>query len=879
MLLLLYCLIGSSHKPMVSKTLTLYIFLFFCISLPQAYSQNYGLRFSGQSEPVSDNRTSLDLSAEGPICTNGNFELSFKLGFLQKSKAYFGYVLRMVDNHAQNIDLMMYDNEHVKTKNLRIIIGEHFSKIIFTLDSNLLFNQWNTLKLKFNRSNNTLSLSFNGKELTEKNVNLSQSGCFKMLFGANTYNQFKTTDVPDMRLKDVLLTEDGKQTYSWPLDEISGNVSADIIQQTRAKVVNPRWIKSIHYNWEKVDNFVVKGNASVAFDAKTENLHVVSSTALYSYSVLNGKQQVTNYKNGKFVLLQGNQSIFDTLSGKLYNLNVDKQKVAAFNFVTKEWDNQFDENERITKYWHVNKFVSDVDQSLYVLGGYGELTYKNLVQRGNFTNSPWKEVSADSLIYGPRYLSALGTAAHTGYTYIVGGYGSLTGSQMLNPHNYYDLIRFNVKDKTFKSIYKLDYPENDFAFANSLVIDQKANTFYGLIFSNQKFNSTLQLIKGSLIKPSYQLVGDKIPYQFFDIKSFADLYYCPTSKKLIAVTLFRKTDTLTEVKIYTIGFPPNMLSAAPQTVSSNWSGYVWLGVGFLVIIGGAVVLLRKKSSKKVNPVVPDAPALVTAISDMPVNAVPTEAEVPVPVIQLVEQPLQKSALLMFGNLEVTDKNGNSITRLFTPLLKELFLLILVYSIRRKTGVSSEKLNEILWFDKSKKDALNNRSVNIARLKTILEELGDCHLSKVTGYWKIETDYSQIHVDYHQYLQIVDTKQVLSKLQIEELFNLIQRGSFMLDTDYEWLDEFKAEVTNQIIDRLLLFARSVDMTAEPDILIQTTNHIFHFDPVNEDAMEIQCKVLALLGKHSVSKSVYEKFVKEYHHIYGENYNRSFNSIIE
>lgn len=870
-------------KFMVFKSFVFFTFLFLSFALHPAYSQNYGLRFSGQSEPVLDNRTSLDLSADGPLCINDDFELSFKLNFLVKSKAYFGYILRVVDNQSQNIDLMMYDIDDHRKKNIRIIVGERFSKIIFTLDSNQLFNQWNTLKLKFNKRTNSIVLSFNGRELTEKNVNLNKAGCFRILFGANAYNKVKTTDVPDMRIKDIRLNEAGKPTYFWPLDEVSGNTTADSIQHVKAKVVNPLWIKSMHYNWEQVANFVVSGNASVAFDAKTEHVHVVGSNALHSYSVLHNTVNVTDYKSGKYVLLQGNQSIFDTVSGKLYNLNIDKGKVATFNFNTAKWDGKFGENERITKYWHANKFISDADHSLYVLGGYGELTYKNQVQKHNFNNTPWKVTRVDSNTFGPRYLSALGVAQHTGVAYILGGYGSLSGSQMLSPHNYYDLIKFDVNTGSFKTVYEFKYPESDFAFANSLIIDQKANEFYGLIFPNQKFNSALQLIKGSLTKPEYQLVGNKIPYQFYDIKSFADLYYCPAGKKLVAVTLFKKSDTQTEVKIFTIGFPPNMLQVATvKAAGTSWIIYVAGGIAVLVIVGIAIYFTRKKAKPAAN-IPPQMAQQVVAPATNDLPTVPAQTEAGAGNTHTEErntQPVQqKSAILMFGNLHVIDNEGNSITRSFTPLLKELFLLLLVYSIRRKTGVSSEKLNEILWFDKSKKDALNNRSVNIARLKAILEDVGDCRLSKNTGYWKIEIDHNQVFVDYYEYLHLIDTKQVLTKGQIERLFALIQRGSVLLDTDYEWLDEFKAEVTNDIIDRLLLFAHSVDMASEPDILIQTTNHIFHFDPVNEDAMQIQCKVLALLGKHSVSKNVYEKFVKEYRQIYNEDYGKSFHSVIE
>src|SRR5258708_2431723 len=89
----------------------------------------------------------------------------------------------------------------------------------------------------------------------------------------------------------------------------------------------------------------------------------------------------------------------------------------------------------------------------------------------------------------------------------------------------------------------------------------------------------------------------------------------------------------------------------------------------------------------------------------------------------------RSAIYLFGQFQVFDKEGSDITRLFTPLLKELFLIIVLYTIRNGRGISSEGLNEILWHDKPEKDAKNNRSVNLAKLKTVHEKVGNGHNSK------------------------------------------------------------------------------------------------------------------------------------------------------
>jgi two-component SAPR family response regulator len=239
----------------------------------------------------------------------------------------------------------------------------------------------------------------------------------------------------------------------------------------------------------------------------------------------------------------------------------------------------------------------------------------------------------------------------------------------------------------------------------------------------------------------------------------------------------------------------------------------------------------------------------------------------------------RNTIFLFGDLQLFTAEGNEITKYFTPLLKELFLVIVLYSIKLDRGVSSEKLNEILWFDKSEKSARNNRSVNIAKLKSLLDKMQGCHLSKDTGYWKIEIDYHNIMVDYHNYLNIVSNKNKLNKQKIMQLTDITQRGNFLSNIEYEWLDAFKSEVSNEIIDSYIQFANSIQIADDPEFLIKLANDIFYFDPVNEEAMIIKCKALAHIGKHSLAKNTFESFNKEYKVIYGEAFNRDFNSILE
>ena len=60
----------------------------------------------------------------------------------------------------------------------------------------------------------------------------------------------------------------------------------------------------------------------------------------------------------------------DTVNDRLLDVFIDRHTVASFSFATRSWD-QGAPNGPLTEYWHANKFVSPLDSSLYVVGGYG----------------------------------------------------------------------------------------------------------------------------------------------------------------------------------------------------------------------------------------------------------------------------------------------------------------------------------------------------------------------------------------------------------------------------------------------------------------------------------------------------------------------------
>lgn len=76
-----------------------------------------------------------------------------------------------------------------------------------------------------------------------------------------------------------------------------------------------------------------------------------------------------------------------------------------------------------------------------------------------------------------------------------------------------------------------------------------------------------------------------------------------------------------------------------------------------------------------------------------------------------------------------------------------------------------------------------------------------------------------------------------------------------------------------------YAYDTEIENDPEFLVKLVNCVFNFDPVNEEAMIIKCKALSRLGKHSLAKSTFMTFNKEYMELYGEEFKKDFQAILK
>ena len=240
----------------------------------------------------------------------------------------------------------------------------------------------------------------------------------------------------------------------------------------------------------------------------------------------------------------------------------------------------------------------------------------------------------------------------------------------------------------------------------------------------------------------------------------------------------------------------------------------------------------------------------------------------------------KNAIYLFGSFKIFNAEEIEITNKFTPLLKELFLLIVLNSTNKNNGISSGTIVEKLWSDMPIKNGRNNLAVNIGKLKAALGIDFQDFLTSSSGVWKFEipNGNSTIYCDYQTSLQHLNSPQKLSISEIKELMTIVNKGGLLTDQSYEWIDSYKANISNKLIDAFQDFLNSNSDNLSPNLLIQIADSITQLDMINETAMEIKCRALVALGKHSIANETFTKFVKEYTLLYNIPFQKEFKSII-
>ena len=242
----------------------------------------------------------------------------------------------------------------------------------------------------------------------------------------------------------------------------------------------------------------------------------------------------------------------------------------------------------------------------------------------------------------------------------------------------------------------------------------------------------------------------------------------------------------------------------------------------------------------------------------------------------IQKP-ESNYIQLFGDFKVLDKNGNDISPQFTPKLKQLFLIILLYSQRNKNGISTKELTDILWMGHSSQSAKNSRGVTIRKLRLIIESLNSVQINFQIDRWSMVFG-ENVYCDYVECLKLLKQEKIHDTDFNLKFYQIIQEGELFKGESYDWLDDFKGYIGNNIVDILIKFINEINLENDSELILKLADRILETDPVNDQALAFKLKVLIKQNNYNLARFTFDRFCSLYEELYGEKYKIKFEEII-
>ena len=804
-----------------------------------------------------EERTGLNLTPDAPLSLTDGFTLDFDIK-LRKEFHSYGYVFRIIVNDTLNIDFL--SNIRSKDTNFSLIKNNEKLHKEELGDITNYVEKWIKVQIKIDVKNQKiLHIAKGNKTLIETNI--PEAKKVKINFGASDDKQFYITDVPPMTIRNIQLQDaDNKVIRKWNLFKHFQHEVYDETKNKRATAQNPIWEIDKHYKWNKLIDFSVGGyNPQIAYNADDGIIYISKDKHLYKYFLETKTLDSTLVNKGLPYNSIANSIIYNPINKELISYSPDTGQFIKNNLSDNEWFSY--KSSSYNTIIHHNQVIARDRNELIIFGGYGYYRYSALIGKHKLDSTKWEFTDLSQEI-APRYLSSA-VYAGDGKLFVLGGYGSWSGKQEEFPHTYNDLHLINTDDLSCEKKWEYEDKYSHQVYSNSMIIDKEVKHIYVLAYNNNTNKSYIQLNRFGIDTPDRTILGDTIPFNFYDIESFCNLYLNSKKNELIAAIYYKEKDNQTKVTLYSIAFPPlaqeDIIQQAANDKMPVWNIYIIIFITLLIAFILIYFLYIKKRSKNIN----DSFVETTKTST-------TEDRKHVP------------SILLLGGFQVLDNEGHDMTNKFTQVLKSLFLFLLLNMLKNGKGVTSQQINETLWPNMDRNSATNNRNVSINKLRIILKDLPQFNIiSNKSGYWYLDIN-EEIFCDYAEMLSLLSNIQHdkdYSAETINKILELGLHGGLLATINDKWIDNYKLEYSDTVNIILSELIRALPSKKNHELLLRIGNVMLAIDNLDENAISIKCHALYHLGKKGLAKQCYINFCDEYRNSLDSSPRLQFNDIIK
>ena len=691
--------------------------------------------------------------------------------------------------------------------------------------------RWQHISLSVIPSEEAVELTLSGRKYRLVIADLPKSGPSRITFGSSKQ---AVIDSPIMALKSIRVT-DNRRSYEWPLGEYEGSLAMETGGHRSAVITNAQWLKSFQHNWSKIKEFSADYAAGLCFKEETSELFIVSPDSLTAYSPGSGAER--RMQVGPPNLDQGysGEAVYDRERDCIYYYNLINDGSFARPFMDiLDCNGKVLSKEKVrfsnALHHHAYAFYPE-NRKLYIFGGYGNYSYSDRIFCYDFDNNDWQQVdyTGDHI---PARMHTVSSVTKDGKMLIFGGVGNVVGRQELGKEFYFDLYAFNPQTREVNRLWNRPNPKEDadlYIPTRGIIVHENNNALYILCRSRHK---DVYLRRFNADHGSSEAVSNNLPDRAASILSSYYLFYDEAYSKMYAVERDSDEDTKrAKITVWSIDTPP--VVAQPQVLISRRRILPWCISALVLILAVVLYFLLRPKAKAIEPV-----------------------------LESTEEHLPPNTIRFFGGFTVIDRDGNNITERFGIKIKQMLVIIMLYSEIGK-GINTVKLSTSIWPEKTSSDAKNIRGVTMNHLRTLLKELDGISIDYVDGKWVLETgpdlewDFAIVKSIAREIISSTDGK--ITKERSSRFLDMLSRGPILPRfVQYDWFDNIKLDCEEAVLkaaERLLAVLYDSGDVKEA---LRCADVVLSIDRLDEQAIDYKLKCLRRMGRQDFAKDVEARF---------------------
>ena len=820
-----------------------------------------GIRFNSSASSIVE-RTSYNVFVHDQPKFSGSFSIEFDLSIIDSK--VFGYVLNIKDKDNPISYSLAYIDNTGGNGELKLNLDGVKKLLSVPIENELIGSRkWMKIVLNFNSISKKITLKVNDKIFSSIENEFNNTIVPEIHFGKHG----SVIDVPLMAIKDLIITNK-KQRTLFNFNESNGNDVYDSNGDLFGDVDHPNWLITESYHWKLISEKAFNKVTSVTFDENNNRFIYQNTDTLSFYDHTNNKNSFYSFKNTLTVPMRLGTSFLDPNENKLYIYELSdvlngKSTIASIDLKTPEYWTKNSSLKLSQQRHHHNGFFNHKSNKYLIFGGYGNQRFTNAFNSYDIKNDNWEPVTFTGDIISPRYFAGM---THIGNQNLLlfGGQGNETGEQSIGKTYYYDCYKINLKTNNIQKLWDVKQENTKMVSARNMVLSKDSTSFYTIGYSEYNPSTFLQLYNYSIKDGSHKIFGDSIPMISEKIRTNANLYLNNSTNQFFCVTQEFEEDGSNKINIYSLNDQPVSKDNIYIIEKKSSSNIVFTLIILLFMSGVLYYLkyLNKKRKKKKNEFKAQVQNILKPQKGNTIE-------------------IKSNSTFLFGSFRIIDKNKKDISYLFSPKIRQLFLLLL-FSSKQKgvSGLTSERIHSTLWPDSTPQKAKNLKNVIISQLRNILKDVDGLELiySRSRFFMEIEDEF---YCDYFNFSAQLESLRddLLDYNSLNELTNLISPGKFLLSINDECFDKIKKNFEYEILKIIPNQLKRMYTNKDYSPIIPLTEILFNIDSLNETAFYYRIHTLHDMDLTLKAKKQFNDYIIRYNKIMGDNFPGTYKDVIK